>query len=223
MKIKVISTLLLITVFSLMLNADAISSFAADNTNVKPGDNVNLTLDYTATKKYQLNFNAYKQPDNTELPAIFSATDLKHVRYFVPSDADYDIKIIAKLSEDGSSIDSKEVTISTLSIDTVIDDINVNYGTGERSKLIYDGPVNGPVTVSFTAYDLEYTYGYNKFYLRDDCGNSVPVASSIWDGNGNWVTHTYSGIYLNNFCNLYFVLDSSGDGIDVSMVSVTSE
>ncbi len=98
---------------NICVNADEMSSFTASNTNIQSGDDINLTMNYVVTKKYQLHLNAYNNQTNDELSPTFIAQDLKHVIYRVPDNVDYDIKIIASLFEDGSIVDSKELVLST--------------------------------------------------------------------------------------------------------------
>jgi len=99
-----------------LLYADSINSFTADKDSAQPGDLVNLNINYTATKKYELHFTAYNNSDNTELSPIFGASSLKHITYTIPNDADYDVKIIAELVEDGNVVDSKQVIIRSGSV-----------------------------------------------------------------------------------------------------------
>lgn len=95
-----------------LLYADAINSFTADKTSAQPGDLVNLTIDYTASKKYELHFTAYNNSNNAELSPVFGSSGLKNITYTIPNDANYDVKIVAELVEDGNVVDSKQVIIS---------------------------------------------------------------------------------------------------------------
>lgn len=99
-----------------LLYADAINSFTADKTNANPGDLINLTLDYTVSKKYELHFTAYNNSNNTELSPIFGSSSLKNITYTIPNDANYDVKIVAELIEDGNVVDSKQVIIRSGSV-----------------------------------------------------------------------------------------------------------
>ena len=111
MRFLVLSALLALSLF-----ADSISSFTADKDTGKPNDVVNLDINYVATKKYELHFTAYKNNDGTELSPDFSATDLKNIAYTIPDEADYDIKIVAELVEDGSVVDNKDVVVEINSL-----------------------------------------------------------------------------------------------------------
>ena len=136
--------------------ADSIQSFSANRTNVQPGEDVNLTLNYTATKKYQLTLNAYNNITNAELTPVFTASDLKHVSYSVPSTADYNIKLVLGLVENGNTIDSKELVL--------------NIFSGNRSCLDYYRE----------GYREDRVYEIDP----DESGETIPVYCDM--SNGGW-------------------------------------
>jgi len=100
---------LTLTISSLF--ADDIISFTADKTTASPGDVVNLTIDYSASQMYELHFSSYIDSSNTKLDSSFSATDLKHYNYTVPSDADYAIRIEAELIEERGTVATKQIVL----------------------------------------------------------------------------------------------------------------
>jgi len=111
--------LLVVLLLSNIYGTDSISSFSViDEEQIEKGNSVDLSIDYTATKKHQLKITAYDKDTNTELAPNFSATDTKHISYDIPSDAESDIKLVLGLIEDGASVDSKELT---LDLSNVID------------------------------------------------------------------------------------------------------
>lgn len=96
---------------SCLLQADDINSFTSDETNVTAEQVINLTLDLIVTKKYEIRLSAYNAITNIQLTPSFNAVDIKHIEYKVPSEADYDIKLIAQLIEDYNVVRSKEIIL----------------------------------------------------------------------------------------------------------------
>ena len=95
-----------------LLIADSITSFAVvDESKVKKGETVDLAIGYIATKKHKLKLKAYDEDTNNEISPTFSATDVNHVSYDIPSDAESSIKLYLGLVEDDQVVDFKDVLL----------------------------------------------------------------------------------------------------------------
>jgi len=195
MIMKTISRILIFLILAATASyADSIQSFTANQTNVQPGTDVNLTLDYVATKKYQLTFNAYNDSTNVELTPIFNASDLRHVSYSIPSTADYNIKLVLGLVEDGNIVDSKELILNIFSGNRNCLDY---YNAGYRTDGIYniDPDESGPLNEVSVYCDMT-NGGWTKFENMN----------SGWDGHpGDMSTKTTYRIPLASHA-LYLAL-----------------
>ena len=174
---------------------DELSGLTASNTNIQPGDDVNLTIDYVVTKKYQLHLNAYKEQTNDELSPTFIAQDLRHVTYKVPDDMNYNIKIIASLVEDGQVINDKFVILNNSLVPDGLYFCEIGYSNSSQEY----HPV---FTNCFKPdSDVEYNIGYgddagaaivlvgaDKEFVKnltDGCKNSRPNTLALSDANVN--------------------------------------
>lgn len=153
---------LVLSVFlALSLFADSISSFTADKDTGKPNDVVNLDINYVATKKYELHFTAYKNNDGTELSPDFSATDLKNIAYTLPN-VEGEIKIVAKLVEDGSVVDSKDVIITNI---TTIKSCYELYLAGVTDSGTYEIDPDGDGSLGKISVYCDMEHGWTFYYV----------------------------------------------------------
>ena len=184
MIMKTISRILIFLILAATASyADSIQSFTANQTNVQPGTDVNLTLDYVATKKYQLTFNAYNDSTNIELTPIFNASDLRHVSYSIPSTADYNIKLVLGLVEDGNIVDSKELVLNIGN--------NNSVNIFNDNSCIFYAPFKGSLVdlVSNTYFTIN---------------GSAQITDSYLDGQTNTNGGNYE-VVANQIINLYNV------------------
>jgi len=185
-----ISKIIISFLMILSLNADDIISFVADDTDVSPDDVVNLTLSTIVTKKYKLNLTAYNQSTNTKLTASFVASDINNIQYTVPSDADYDIKLLAELIEDNNVIASKEIILNSSNADGLY--FCSTYGTFGLE--IYTG--NSSLSNCFKPIpDTEYNIVYG-----DDRAAMLFVAGNTFKYSGN----SFNAVALNTNTKIHY-------------------
>ena len=204
------------------LFAASISSLKSDKNLYNLGDVAQINYSINDMYRYKLKFTAFDINGHKISPLNFSAVSLGKISFIIPSNYLYDkLKISLDLIDKNGVVDSKNIILNILNFEDIyINSTVFYYGAGKRSFKLYDKTLpNATYTISFDGYDLEAYYGYNKFWVNDSCGHSVLLFENLVNGDGVWSTYKKT-VNLNNFCDLYFSVDSSGDWIAVRNVSV---
>ena len=195
-----------------LLIADSITSFTVvDESKVKKGETVDLAIGYIATKKHKLKLKAYDEDTNNELSPTFSATDVNHVSYDIPSDAESSIKLHLGLVEDGVEVDNREVVLSIFS--------------GTKSCLDYY--LAGVRTDGYYEIDPDESGSVNKVDVYCDMTNGgwtkFEYMIDGWDMHPGDMSTKITDRVLSNKQELYLALASISDSQKFDVAKGQSE